>query len=156
MSTHRYRCRHSRRGVSALELIVVLLLVTASVGAASLIMPGPSSTDMARESAAAFAAALREARDSAVKDHHITTVMLDQTRSPSRWIFAATAGFQGQKREWELPIEGNVKIEGTNIPIRIDDHGNASYFGQWTFTCENKFNVTLQPIGANVTLKSAE
>jgi hypothetical protein len=147
---------YSRRGISAIELVLAVSLLTVVVGAASFKITSNPPVDAARHSATEFAAMLRDARSAAIKDHHFTTVSLDQTVAPPRWIFKSTAGFQSPASQTEFPIEGDVLVEGTPMPIRIDDHGNASYLGHWTFKAGSEYSVTLQPMGGTVTMKSAE
>jgi len=146
----------TRAGVSVVEAIAAVLLISTTAVAATYKMSSASPIDPARLSAQSFAETLRGARETAIKNHSKVTVSLDQSISPAKWTFCSSQALSASPATWELPLEQNVKIEGTNVPIRIDDHGNASYFGEWKFLGETGYQVTLQPIGARVTMKAID
>jgi hypothetical protein len=142
--------------VSAVEAIAVVLLISTTAVAATYKMSSAPPIDPARVSAQSFAEMLRDARETAIKNHSRITVSLDQSSSPARWTFCSTQSTNSSPSKWELPVDQDVKVEGTIVPIRIDDHGNASYFGEWKFVGQTGYHVTLQPIGARVTMKAID
>lgn len=152
----RTRNIRTRAGVSAVEAIAAVLLISTTAVAATYKMSSAPPIDPARLSAQSFAETLRGARETAIKNHSKITVSLDQSTSPAKWTFCSSQALSSSPTKWELPLEQDVKIEGTNVPIRIDDHGNASYFGEWKFVGQTGYQVTLQPIGARVTMKAID
>jgi|GEM_PF-2642752 len=156
MISCRDRYGRLRRGASIIEALMVVLMISATASAAVFWMSSPVSVDPARQTAQSFVAAMRDARDLAMKKQSPVTVILNQTSNPARWMFTSAAGVNGPAKQWDLALEENAKVDGTTLPIRFDPSGNASYFGEWKISGTGGYHVTLQPMGARVTMKSLD
>lgn len=150
------RYGHSRHGVSMIEALMVVVVISATASAAVFRMSSPVTIDPARQTAQSFVTAMREARDLAMKKQSPVTVTLNQTSTPARWMFTSAAGVNGPATQWDLALEENAKVDGTTLPIRFDPSGNASYFGEWKISGSGGYHVTLEPMGARVTMKSLD
>ncbi len=147
------RPARNRFGVSLIEALLVVLILSATATAAIFKMSLVKTVDPARQSAQSFVAMLNTARELAITKQSTVTVTLEQKSTPARWVFAAAASQYGPASQWDLPLEGSADVSGTTTPIRLDGAGNASYFGEWKIQGTNGYYVALEPIGARVTLK---
>lgn len=143
-----------RHGVSVIEALLVVVVVTATASTAIFKLSSSVAVDPARQSAQGLAENLRIARELAIKMQAPVTLTLDQKSKPGRWVFTAASGLNGPGTRWELPLDDQVELDGTLIPIRLDGAGNASYFGEWRFRGANGYCVRLEPIRGRVTMKS--
>ena len=156
MRNDRIHCSPSRRGVSLIEALTVIVLVSATASTAIFKISSASPIDPARQSAQSFAETLREARQLAITYQAPVTVSLDLKSQPARWVFKAAQSAQGPAKDWDLPVEGATAVEGTCSPIRFDGAGNASYFGEWKFRGAPGYYVRLEPMGARVSMKAID
>ncbi|MGV3484629.1 MAG: GspH/FimT family pseudopilin [Planctomycetaceae bacterium] len=156
MRTHRIKSTALRQGVSMVEAMVVVLLVSATASTALFKLSSAGSMDPARQSAQSLAETLRTARELAVSQQTAVTVTPDLKSSPARWSIQAAQNANGPAKCWDLALEAAAKVDGTMIPIRFDGAGNASYTGEWKFLGENGYYVRLEPIGARVTMKAID
>jgi len=147
------RERH-RQAFSLIEVMMVIGLLTATASVAMFRFGREPKLDPARQSAQEFVAALRAARELAIKQDASVTILIDQKSPETRWMFSIAGNANGVASRWEVCTAGDAIIEGTSIPIRINAAGNASYAGDWTIRGQNDFRVTLEPIGARVTMKA--
>ncbi len=154
MYQSRYRPGRARLGVSLIEALMVVLLLSATAAAAVFRVSQVSVIDPARQSAQSFTSSVRSARELAITRNAAVTLTLDLKSRPARWVFASAASGYGPASTWDLPIEGNAEVDGTTQSIRLDGNGNASYFGEWKFRGTAAFYVSLEPIGAKVTMKA--
>jgi Tfp pilus assembly protein FimT len=152
----RNRIGSMRHGVSMIEALVVVVLISVTASAAILGLSSVPPIDPARQAAQSFVTAIREARELAIKKQSPVTITLDNNSNPARWIFDAAAGAHGAGSRWDLITEVDSQVDGTAIPIRIDASGNASYFGEWKIRGTGSYQVTLEPMGGRVTMKSLD
>jgi len=144
----------NRHAFSLFEVMMVIGLLTATASVAMFRFGGEPKLDPARQSAQEFVAALRAARELAIQKDAPVTILIDQESPPARWMFSIAGNANGSASRWEVCAAGDAIVEGTSIPIRIDAAGNASYTGDWTIRGQSDFRVTLEPIGARVTMKA--
>lgn len=143
-----------RNGVSVIEALLVVVVVTATASTAIFKMSSSVAVDPARQSAQDLAENLRIAREVAIKMQAPVMLTLDQKSKPGRWVFNAASSANGPGTRWELPLDDQIEFDGTLTPIRLDAAGNASYFGEWRFHGLNGYCVRLEPMRARVTMKS--
>jgi len=141
-------------GISTIETLVVIMMLTVATSFAIFRASLKPNKDPARECAQCFVSAIRDARELSIKKQTPVTVVLDKKAKPVRWVFTTAAGSHGLVSKWELPVDNAATVDGTVIPIRFDDSGNASYLGEWKIRGNSGYQVTLEPIGAKVTLKA--
>ncbi len=152
MRSLRYLRDKSRRGVSLLEALMVVLLLSATATATIFQVSNLSVLDPAKQSMHSLVTSLRNARDMATQSQADVVVTLDQTSKPNRWVFDAQPGPYVAASHWELVIEESVRVDGTSAPIRFTPDGSASNFGEWKIQGKEGYYVSLEPIGGKVTM----
>jgi Tfp pilus assembly protein FimT len=154
MKCFEYQRARCRRGVSIIEVTVVVLLVSATASAAVFRMSSAPVEDPARIAAQSLITAIRDARTLAIEHQSPITISLDPNSKPARWVFNASPGVKGNASRWEVALDDATQVEGTQVPIRLDRSGNASYLGNWKIRSASGYQVTLEPIGARAMMKS--
>jgi type II secretory pathway pseudopilin PulG len=142
------------RGFSTLETLVVVAIVTAGTSFAVYQASTRQNSDSARECAQCFVTAIRDACELSIEKQISVTMNLDPKTKPVRWVFRAAAGSHGPDSTWDLPVDEGMTVSGTVVPIRFNGSGNASYFGEWQIQGRRSYKVTLEPVGAKVSMKN--
>jgi type II secretory pathway pseudopilin PulG len=150
------RCASSRRGVSLVEALMVVLILSVTATIAVVNVSSVTAIDPARQSALSFTEMLRSARELSITNQAPITLSLDRKAVPPSWRFVATGSAYGPSTSWDLPLPKDVVVDGTEVPIRFDAAGNASYVGNWKLSGMGRYQVMLEPIGARVTMKVIE
>lgn len=143
----------ARRGVSLLEVLAVVVLATAALTAGVFKFSPAAAHDPAKQAAHELSSALRDARDLAVKHGTPVDLVWDLTGRGGRWMIKPTNRLAGESSDRIVAMPRGVTVDGTTVPIRFNSSGNASYTGTWTLCGEQRYEVTLAPVGAKVAMR---
>ncbi len=143
----------ARRGVSLVEVLAVVVLATAALTTGMFKFSSGSTQDPAKLAAQELSAALREARDAAVAQGATMDLVWDLTSRGGRWVIKPSNRSVNVSTDRIVAVPRGVTMEGTTVPIRFTSAGHASYTGTWTLIGNQRYEVSLAPIGAKVAMR---